>query len=80
MAAGEADAAMGIEAMARQFHLPFLPLVEERFDLLINRRAYFTEPVQTLLAFARNEPLRRKAASMGGYRLTDLGTVRWLSP
>ena len=80
VAAGEADAAMGIEAMARQFHLPFLPLVEERFDLLINRRAYFTEPVQTLLAFAHNEPLRRKAASMGGYHLTDLGTVRWLSP
>jgi len=79
VAAGEADAAMGIEAMARQFHLPFLPLVEERFDLLINRRAYFTEPVQTLLAFARDEPLQRKAAAMGGYRLTDLGTVRWLS-
>lgn len=79
VAAGEADAAMGIEAMARQFHLPFLPLVEERFDLLIDRRAYFTEPVQTLLAFARDEPLQRKAASMGGYRLTELGTVRWLS-
>ena len=79
VAAGEADAAMGIEAMARQFHLPFLPLVEERFDLLIDRRAYFTEPVQTLLAFARDESLRRKAASMGGYRLTEFGTVRWLS-
>ena len=79
VAAGEADAAMGIEAMARQFHLPFLPLVEERFDLLIDRRAYFTEPVQTLLGFAREEPLQRKAASMGGYRLAELGTVRWLS-
>ena len=80
VAAGEADAAMGIEAMARQFHLPFLPLVEERFDLLIDRRAYFTEPLQALLAFAREGPLERKAASMGGYRLTDHGTVRWLSP
>ncbi len=80
VAAGEADAALGIEAMARQFRLPFLSLVEERFDLLVDRRAYFTEPVQTLFAFARTGSFRRKATAMGGYRLAGLGTVRWLSP
>ena len=80
IAAGNADAALGIEAMARQFHLPFLPLIEERFDLLINRRAYFTDPVQKLLAFARSPALEQKAAAMGGYDLSESATVRWLSP
>ena len=80
VAAGDADAALGIEAMARQFHLPFLPLLDERFDLLVDRRAYFTEPVQALLGFARTDALARKAASMGGYDLSATGTVRWLSP
>ncbi len=80
VATGEADAALGVEAMARQFHLPFLPLLDEHFDLLIDRRAYFTEPVQTLLAFAHGEAVRTKASSMGGYDVSDLGTVRWLSP
>ena len=80
VAAGDADAALGIEAMARRFHLPFLPLVEERFDLLVDRRAYFTDPVQALLAFARGDTLQRKAAAMGGYDLSGTGTVRWLSP
>ena len=80
VAAGSADAALGIESMARQFHLPFVPLVEERFDLLVDRRAYFTEPVQALLGFARTDAFRRKAASMGGYDLSATGTVRWLSP
>ncbi len=80
VAAGEADAALGIEAMACQFRLPFLPLIEERFDLLVDRRAYFTEPLQTLFRFSRSESFRLKAAAMGGYRLTDLGMVRWLSP
>ena len=79
VAAGEADAAMGIEAMARRFSLGFLPLVEERFDLLIDRRSYFTGPVQTLLAFARGESLRNRAEAMGGYDLVDTGSVRWLS-
>ena len=80
VAAGEAEAALGIEAMARQFHLPFLPLVRERFDLLIDRRAYFTDRVQTLLAFARGDALKRKADAMGGYDLSETGHVRWLSP
>ena len=80
LAADEADAALGIEAMARQFHLAFLPLVEERFDLLVDRRAYFTAPVQKLLAFARDPALQQKAVAMGGYDLSGAGTVRWLSP
>ena len=80
VAAGDAEAALGIEAMARQFHLPFLPLVRERFDLLIDRRAYFTDRVQTLLAFARGDALKRKADAMGGYDLSETGHVRWLSP
>ena len=80
IAAGEADAALGIEAMARQFNLPFLTLLEERFDLLVDRRAYFTDPVQKLLAFARDPALQHKAIAMGGYDLSESGTVRWLSP
>jgi putative molybdopterin biosynthesis protein len=80
VSAGEADAALGIEAMAKQFHLGFVPLRQERFDLLIDRRSYFTHPVQTLLSFARSEDFRAKADAMGGYALEDAGAVRWLGP
>ncbi|MFB9174051.1 substrate-binding domain-containing protein [Roseibium salinum] len=80
VAAGDADAALGIEAMARQYKLGFLPLVEESFDLLIDRRSYFTEPCQQLLAFAHTQDFVEKAEALGGYRLEVLGSVRWLSP
>jgi excisionase family DNA binding protein len=80
VAAGDADAALGIAAMARQFQLGFLPLVDERFDLLIDRRAYFTEPVQTLLQFLRSPACAEKAAALQGYDLSGCGAVRWLSP
>ena len=79
IASGEADAALGLEAMARQFGLPFVPLVEERYDLLVDRRSYFTEPVQALVGFARGEAMRAKAKALGGYDLGGLGEVRWLS-
>ncbi|MHA7775251.1 substrate-binding domain-containing protein [Roseibium sp. M-1] len=79
VAAGEAEAALGIEAMAKPFRLDFLPLTDECFDLLIDRKSYFTEPVQTLIAFARTADFRDKAAALGGYDLEVSGTVRWLS-
>ncbi|MBE0453696.1 substrate-binding domain-containing protein [Roseovarius autotrophicus] len=80
VAAGEAEATLGLEAMARQFRLTFRPLLRERFDLLIDRRAYFTEPVQRLVAFMRSDTVAAKAAAFGGYDTTDMGKVRWLSP
>ncbi len=80
VATGEADAAIGLEALARQYRLGFLPLLAERFDLLIDRRAYFTEPVQRLLGFARSPAFAEKAAALGGYDLAEQGRVRWLSP
>lgn len=79
VAAGEADAALGLKSMARQFKLAFIPLIDERFDLLIDRRSYFTAPVQTLFAFARSQDFQDKAEALGGYSLEETGTVRWLS-
>jgi putative molybdopterin biosynthesis protein len=80
VASGAAEAAPGLEAMARPFGLSFLPLVEERFDLVIERRAYFEPPIQRLLGFARSAALEAKAAALGGYDLADHGAVRWNGP
>lgn len=80
VASGDADAALGVEAMARQYKLGFVPLMDEGFDLLIDRKSYFTGPVQRLLSFTQTEQFQNKAETMGGYDLSPLGRVRWLSP
>lgn len=80
VSSGDADAALGVMAMARQFNLEFVPLTDEYFDLLIDRKAYFTDPVQRLLRFSRTPQFLEKADSMGGYDVNNLGSVRWLSP
>jgi molybdate-binding protein len=73
---GEADCGLGLQAAAG--HLGFLPLIQdERFDLVMRRRDYFEPPIQTLLAFVRSEACARRAAHLGGYDLTDIGTVLW---
>lgn len=80
VASGKADAAPGLEAVARQFGLSFVPTMRERFDLLVDRRAWFEPPMQSLLAFARSDALAAKARDLGGYDLSGLGTVRWNAP
>ncbi len=77
LARGDADATLGLETVARDFGLPFVPLVEERFDLLVNRRAWFDTPMQRLMVFCQSEATMARAEKMGGYDLTGLGTVRW---
>jgi excisionase family DNA binding protein len=79
IASGEAEVALGLECMARQFGLGFVPLVQEQFDLLADRRAWFTEPVQKLIRFTRTSAFIGKAETLGGYDVSTLGQVRWLS-
>ncbi len=77
VAQGQAEATFGLEAAARPFGLHFVPLAEERFDLLIDRRAYFEPPLQALLDFARTPAFAERAAALGGYDIAGLGRVLW---
>ena len=70
----------GLEAVARQFGLPFVPTVRERFDLLVQHRAWFEPPMQALLRFTRTDAFTAKARDLGGYDISGLGTVRWNAP
>jgi excisionase family DNA binding protein len=80
VASGQADVSLGLEAGARQFNLAFVPLVEERYDLLIDRRSFFEPPLQNLFAFCRSPEFTGKAEAMGGYDLSSHGHVHWNSP
>lgn len=77
VAEGKADAAIGLESMAARAGLGFVPLIEERFDLLVDRRAYFEPPFQALMAFTRGAGFAGKAADLAGYDVAECGRVRW---
>lgn len=74
---GAADAAFGLSCVAKQFRLAFVPIMRERFDLLVWRSEWFEEPFQTLLSFTRSDVFAEKAASLEGYDITGLGTVHY---
>lgn len=77
---GHADAGLGIEPAARAAGLAFVPLTQERFDLLIDRREYFEAPVQSLLTLTRSRRFADRATALGGYDLGGTGTIHYNAP
>lgn len=75
VAEGRADVGFGIRAEAAARGLGFVPLIRERFDLVMQRRQFFEAPLQTLLGFARGPAFAARAAGMGGYDVSEAGRV-----
>jgi putative molybdopterin biosynthesis protein len=77
VAEGRADAGLGIASVAHQYRLGFVPLIEERYDLVLWRAAYFEEPFQKLLTFTRTKRFTERAAALRGYDVSGLGRVHF---
>lgn len=70
---GAADCCIATRAAARMFGLGFIPLVTERYDLVI-RRAHLDLPgVQALLDTLNRSSFRRELESLGGYDTKPAG-------
>ena len=76
IAAGDADLAVGTERISRQIeNMDFIPLLEERFDLVIKKEHLNTVPVQKLLEVLNSPVFRREAAHFSGNDYRDLGRI-----
>ena len=76
VAAGEADVAIGTERICRQMDgLDFVPLLEERFDLVIKKNMLQTEPIQKLLQVLRDPIFREEVARFSGNDYRDMGKI-----
>ena len=74
IAAGEADLAIGTERISRQIeNLDFIPLLEERFDLVIKKEMLETQAVQKLRKVLNDPAFRKEIAHFSGNDYRDLG-------
>ena len=74
---GLTDAALGLKALAERYQLGFVPLIRERFDLLIYRRSWFEPSLQALAQFCASSDFYAKVKSLAGYDTRGLGTVHF---
>jgi len=70
---GIVDCCLATRAAARLFGLGFIPLVSERYDLVIRRQHLDLPKVQNLLDVLSRSGFRRELEALGGYDMTLAG-------
>lgn len=72
---GVADAGIAIESSALGRGLDFVPLVEERFDLVLSEAMASRPEVARLVDQLKQRAFRTEASGLPGYDLSDVGDI-----
>ena len=76
VAAGEADLAIGTERISRQMEgIDFIPLQEERFDLVIRKETMSSETAKILMKILKSHEFRKEISHFSGNDYRDLGKI-----
>lgn len=75
--AGHADCGVATRSVATGAGIGFVPLVTERFDILLRQRDSYRAPLQDFLSLLRKAVFAERAGELGGLDVTHAGTVRW---
>jgi putative molybdopterin biosynthesis protein len=72
---GGADAGLGIYAAAKALNLEFIPVVTEKYDLVIPAEHFASEPIRTLLTTIESAEFKRRVEALGGYSTHGTGEI-----
>jgi putative molybdopterin biosynthesis protein len=75
VALGVADVGVALPAVARAHGLDFVPLAEERFDLVVAKELSVDARVVRLLETLSGRGFRRELESLGGHVARDAGRL-----
>ena len=75
VATGHADAGLGILAAARAFDLGFIPVRDERYDLVLTRRSLVWPQVKAMRGVLESQEFKDSVNGLGGYDTSRTGEV-----
>jgi putative molybdopterin biosynthesis protein len=73
VAAGRADAGLGVLAAARAFDLGFVPVANEPYDLVLERENARGELLAPLWSLLESSEFRSEVEGLGGYDTAEMG-------
>lgn len=80
VASGKADAGLGILASAKALNLDFIPVAEERYDIVIPKEFLDLSIIRAFLEVIRKDIEFKKAVlNLGGYDIRDMGKIMFES-
>ena len=76
IAEGEADIGLGTERVSRQIDgIEFIPLMEERYDLVVKREFFNSEAAQNMLKIMSSASFKKEIAHFSGNDYRDIGKI-----
>ena len=77
---GRADATFGLATLASQYRLGFVPVVDEHYDILVDRHAWFEPTWQAFMRFCGTPGFAAHARELAGYDIDNQFRVRFNGP
>lgn len=75
--ADHADCGIATRTVAMTAGIDFIPLTDERFDILMRQRDSYRPALQAFLSLLRQPVFAARAAELGGLDVADAGKIRW---
>lgn len=72
---GEADVGIATAAVAKILDLKFQPLVNERFDMVLDKNTFFQPAVQTFIKTLQSDKFKNRVKKIGNYDFKDSGRI-----
>ncbi len=69
-----ADAGLGIYAAAKALDLDFIPVITEKYDLVIPEIFFNDKKIQILIEIINSKKFKNKVLHLGGYSTEKTGT------
>ncbi|MBI2854381.1 MAG: GntR family transcriptional regulator [Chloroflexi bacterium] len=80
VAQGKADIGLGAQSAASVAEVDFIPLMKERYDLILLEENLETEPVRTVRAVVESDSFNRMLAAVPGHDVTSTGELQTIRP
>ena len=72
---GRCDVGLATRTTAQLLGLDFVPVSRERFDMLVPKDRFFTNPMQNVLSVVGSREFRDRVFALGGYDVSESGRI-----
>jgi putative molybdopterin biosynthesis protein len=72
---GEADVGIASAAVAKILDLNFQPLVNERFDMILDKNTFFQPAIQAFIETLQSNQFKNRVEKIGNYNFKDAGRI-----
>jgi putative molybdopterin biosynthesis protein len=71
----EADVGIGTGAISKLLGLSFVPITQERFDMVLDQSTFFDKTIQAFIEILHSEEFRGRVAKLGSYDFKHSGKI-----